>query len=92
MSVDLPQLVMPLTNMQKEPPILIRMWLCFSAPKRWMKRRKIDKAGVMLTNNPANAEEEELGYRLRVLSDKLWDEEFSRHNELAHARAQLKRP
>lgn len=65
----------------KEPPLLIRMWLCFSAPKRWMKRIKIDRAGTMLVNNPSNDEESDIGHRLHAISDKLWDEEFSRYKK-----------
>ena len=62
------------------PPILVRVWLCFIAPKRWAKRLKISKAGIALTNDPSNKEERDIGWRLLALSDKLWDEEFSRYN------------
>lgn len=65
--------------MAKEPNIFIRVWLCLSAPKRWRKRLIIDKAGVYLMNNFQNKEEEEIAHKLHTLSDRLWDEEFSRH-------------
>lgn len=67
--------------MKKELPLFIRIWICFSAPKRWRKRMKIDAAVLSLKNNPENQQEEELAWMLKDLSDKLWEQEFSRYNK-----------
>ncbi len=67
----------------EDPPLLVRIWLCISAPKRWAKRRKIDKAGTTLFNDATNDEEMEIACQLHNLSNRLWTEEFSRYTKAA---------
>lgn len=61
------------------PPLLIAMWLCISAPKRWRKRYKIDMA-CMAIEPWASEEEADIASKLCKLSNRLWGEEFSRYS------------
>lgn len=56
-----------------EPPFMWRLWKCWTNPRAWMTRVKIDKAIDALLTDGGN---EDLAYKLWDVSDRLWDEAF----------------
>ena len=69
-AVDQPRLVMLL-------PWYRCAWICFTNPRAWRTRRKIDKAICAMIRAGINPP---LAYELLEESNRLWDEAFSQHN------------
>lgn len=61
-------------TMNKEPPLIWRIYKCFRNPKQWIERIKIDMACLVLIR-----QNNDLGWQLREVSDKLWDEFYAQY-------------
>ncbi len=69
--------------MNEEPNLLIRVLLCFSAPKRWAARRQMAATIVWLRTQDYESKEESdklwiISSDLYTIHEKLWDEEYAR--------------